>query len=515
MEWIQIVWRGKLMLLLVAAVTLIAAYVIIRSMPHVYESRALILVSGEIYDREANGAQIAAVTEQMTSRASLETIINRYDLYQPRTRMDLAVQQMQADVKLETKYRSDNQGFPESFSISYRHIDPAIARQVVTDLVAIFDQANSSLEQQAVEEARRIRAEIDEIESRLSNISDTRTASAIRRSAAGRAAAASNAARAQRITINSNIDQLQDRRFALEQQIANQKQQIVRQQELVRAAPADESRASGALGALLRRKSELEAKVRDYGQELTARHPKLLEAQEQLAEINRRIGETSAAGAGERALASSPEAMELRNLQRELSRMETELEVVDREINRKQNSASSLPAGPSTFSAPVASVSAAYPSGRDYQFDGLRERYGALLKREDDIRQFQPSTSGTATEFFQMVNEPNLPQSPVAPNRAKLMGFALALALVAGLGAIALVEARRIATIQDERDVSYFLGVPTVAIIPRTFTVAERGRARQLAFKRRAIFLVIGAAAIPALALLLNTLEIFQILGRK
>jgi hypothetical protein len=57
--------------------------------------------------------------------------------------------------------------------------------------------------------------------------------------------------------------------------------------------------------------------------------------------------------------------------------------------------------------------------------------------------------------------------------------------------------------------------VPTVAIIPRTFTVAERGRARQLAFKRRAIFLVIGAAAIPALALLLNTLEIFQILGRK
>jgi hypothetical protein len=114
-----------------------------------------------------------------------------------------------------------------------------------------------------------------------------------------------------------------------------------------------------------------------------------------------------------------------------------------------------------------------------------------------------------------MVNEPNLPQSPVAPNRAKLMGFALALALVAGLGAIALVEARRIATIQDERDVSYFLGVPTVAIIPRTFTVAERGRARQLAFKRRAIFLVIGAAAIPALALLLNTLEIFQILGRK
>ncbi len=152
-EWIQVVWRKKLMLLMIAAAVLIAAYIIISGMPHVYESRALVLVSGEIYDRDANGAQIAAVTEQMTSRASLEAIINRYGLYQPVTRMDVAVAQMQNDVKLETKYRSDNQGFPESFVISYRHIDPAVARQVVTDLVAIIDQANTTLERQAVEEA--------------------------------------------------------------------------------------------------------------------------------------------------------------------------------------------------------------------------------------------------------------------------------------------------------------------------------------------------------------------------
>jgi succinoglycan biosynthesis transport protein ExoP len=455
------------------------------------------------------------VTEQMTSRASLEAIINRYGLYRPVTRMDVAVQQMQNDVKLDTKFRSDNQGFPDAFVISYRHVDPAIARQVVTDLVAIFDQANSQLERQAVEEARKIRAEINEIESRLSNISDTRTASAIRRGAASRAAAASNAARAERLTINSNLEQLQDRRFALQQQIGNQKQQIVRQQELVRAAPSDESRASGALGALLRRKSDLEAKVRDYAGQFTERHPKLLDAQEQLADVNRRIGELSSTGAQDRAAASSPEATELRNLQRELARMETELEVVDREIGRKQNSASSIPAGASTSSAPAAAVSAGDATGRDYQFDGLRERYSALLKREDDIRQFQPSTSGPATKFFQMVDAPNLPQSPVAPNRMKLMGFALALALVAGLGAVALGEVRRIAVIHDERDVTHFLGVPTVAVIPETFTEAERGRARQLAFKRRAIFLALGAAAIPALVLLLNTLEIFQILGMK
>ncbi len=317
------------------------------------------------------------------------------------------------------------------------------------------------------------------------------------------------------MAINSTLDQLQDRRFALQQQISNQKQQIVRQQELVRAAPADESRASGALGALLRRKSELEARVRDYAAQFTDRHPKLLEAQEQLSEVNRRVSELSSAGAQDRAAASSPEAVELRNLQRELARMETELEVAEREMGRKQNSASHLPAGVPSYSAPVAALPAGDGGGRDYQFDGLRERYSALLKREDDIRQFQPLTAGPATKFFEMVDAPNLPQSPVAPNRMKLMGFALALALVAGLGAIALVEIRQIAIIHDERDVSYFLGVPTVAVIPETFTEAERGRAQQLALKRRLIYLVVGAAAIPALVLLLNTIEIFQILGRK
>jgi hypothetical protein len=95
------------------------------------------------------------------------------------------------------------------------------------------------------------------------------------------------------------------------------------------------------------------------------------------------------------------------------------------------------------------------------------------------------------------------------------MLLAAALALVVGVIGAAVAEARRLATIFDERDVNYFLGVPVVALIPETLTITERGRTESALFKRALAYLVLGAAAVPILALLINATKIFQILGSK
>ena len=145
----------------------------------------------------------------------------------------------------------------------------------------------------------------------------------------------------------------------------------------------------------------------------------------------------------------------------------------------------------------------------------MRERYTALLRREDTLLQFQPSTAGPATPFFQMVDQPNLPQSPAGPIRSKLMLMAGALALFTGLAAAAVVEIRRLSAIYDERDVNYFLGVPVIALIPETLTVGERGSVRRQLFFRRLGYLALGVAAVPILALALNATKVFQILGNK
>jgi uncharacterized protein involved in exopolysaccharide biosynthesis len=518
-DFIRILWRRKLLVFFVALIVWLAALAVIISLPRVYESRALVLVSGQIYDRQANGAQIAAVTEQTTSRANLESLIQRYNLGSEAPNMDVAIQNLQSGIKLEPKFRSDNTGFPESFTITFRHNNPAIAQKVVTDLVSMFDKANASLEKQAADEMRTIKAEIAEIEAQLSHTNQQHAASDARSRAASRASASVDRIRSERNAISSSVEALRDRQFALQQQVADQKRLIVQQQDIVRnSAVADDSRMAGSYGALLKRKAELEVQVEEYSSKFTDKYPKLLQARDQLAEVNQRIAQVSA-GEQSRAIATTPAAQELRNLQRDLTRMETELGIVERELNRKLQTAASIPGGitatplPPVSAAPVASgiVSA----DRDYRYDSLRDRYSMLLKREDTLREFQPSTSGPGAPFFQIVNQPNLPQSPAAPKRTRLAGMALGLALAAGLAAAFVAEAPKLSMIIDDRDVKYYLGVPVIALIPETFTIAERGQSQRHLFKRRLSFLMIGAAALPLLVLLLNTLNIFQILGSK
>ncbi len=518
---IQILRRRKNLILFTALVVMLAAFIIIINIPHTYESRARIVVSGQIYDRQANGAQIAAVTEQITSRANVESLINRYGLYAPVTNMDRAVQNLQTEIKLEAKLRSDANGFPESFTLSYRHADPAVAQKVVTDMLAIFNQANATLEKQAAEEARAIRAEIEDLEGKLTQTNRQRAASAARASAASRVASNIDRVRSERSAIASSVETLRDREYALQQQIAGQKQLIVQQQEIVRSAPpTDDGRSSSSYNALVKRRAELEGQIKDYLANFTDKYPKLIQAREQLAEVNQRINEASANGEGKRASAASPEAAQLRSLQHELSRLETELEIVQRELSRKMQAASSLPGGGGGGGSSIyvpSSSSAISGSGvsSEYGVDGLKERYTALLKREDALKDFQPSISGPGTPFFQTVDQPNLPQSPAAPNRSKLIMFALALALGAGFVAAIVVELPRMTMIHDERDVNYFLGVKVVALIPEMHTIAERGQSQNHLFKRRLVYLLVGAAAVPVLVLLLNSIRIFQILGNK
>jgi hypothetical protein len=83
------------------------------------------------------------------------------------------------------------------------------------------------------------------------------------------------------------------------------------------------------------------------------------------------------------------------------------------------------------------------------------------------------------------------------------------------LAAAFVAEAPRLSMINDDRDVKYYLGVPVVALIPETFTIAERGQAQRQLFIRRIAYLIAGAAALPLLVLLLNGINIFQFLGSK
>ncbi|HEX8087992.1 MAG TPA: Wzz/FepE/Etk N-terminal domain-containing protein, partial [Blastocatellia bacterium] len=391
-EYLQMIWRRRLVLLLVTSAMFIAAFIVINRLPDVYEARASVVVTGKHDDRQAIADRVAAVRERLTSRQFLESVAQRHTIPPGTTRggtIEAAVSRMRKDIKLDTQMRGD---FPEMLSIKYKNSDPQIANDVATDLVSIFGNMNEAVEKQMADETAALDAELNQIEGRLDQLSLKRASS---RGGSGRPRVDFNALRAERTAAASSIDTLTDKQFALEREIAEQRSQVAEQQKIVKTAPS-EARSNSSYGVLLVRKAELEAQLKDYATQYTEKNPKVTQAQTQLAEINRQLAQLSAGEQG--GPANSAEARELRTLQRELSRMETELQVTQRELARKKQA---LATTPNVASIPVGASIAATSEGPSEpalvagsEYDRLKDRYEAILKRQESLQYARTTSAG-------------------------------------------------------------------------------------------------------------------------
>ncbi|HWP43175.1 MAG TPA: Wzz/FepE/Etk N-terminal domain-containing protein, partial [Blastocatellia bacterium] len=499
-EYMQLFWRRRWLILSVTVIMLISTFFIISRIPDVYESRASIVVAGAHNDWAEVNARFAALSERLTSRSFLETIAERNNLYNPSSgdspeaAMEAAVNRLRDNMRLEPKYRSER---PESLVIYYRNTDPATTKSVTTDLVSLFAKMNEAIEKQMDEEANAIQAELKQVEEQLDQLDQGRAAAAASRRAAARSAGTASEIRAQRLAASSSAATLSDRVYALEKQIAEQKRLIAEQQKIVESAPSD-ARAASSYGVLLVRKAELEAQIKDYSAQYTDKNPKMISARNQLDQINRQIAELSG-GDRQGAAPNSAEARELRNLKRELSRMETELEVTRRELARKKSALETLPSvgfGPVTASISTGGDSTP-AAGATSDLDRLRNRFELLLKREDSLDRLRMAAAGLEPGLFQIVDMPSEPQMPVGPDRMKMRLLALLGALGFAILVAAALEAPRLFSIHDDSDVRYYLGAPVLALIPETLTPAERGRTRRLRLARILMLILAAAVLVP------------------
>jgi hypothetical protein len=148
------------------------------------------------------------------------------------------------------------------------------------------------------------------------------------------------------------------------------------------------------------------------------------------------------------------------------------------------------------------------------EYERLLSRYNWLRDKQDAMLKIS-GTQGVAGMMFKVIDAPNLPQLPVAPNRILLQALALGLSLGFGLAIAFAVELPKMFMINDERDIEYYLGAPVLALIPETLTPIERSRRRKLGMTRGLLILMLAAVLVPAFIFLLNRLQIFQTLGNK
>jgi uncharacterized protein involved in exopolysaccharide biosynthesis len=515
-EYVQMFWRRKSLFLFAAGATMIAAFFIINRLPDTYESKATVVVTGKQDERQALADRVAAVRERLSSRSLLESVAQRHLLANqaPAGSLDSAINRLRKDTKVETFMRGD---FPERLTLTYRSHDPQLAKDVATDLVSVFGNMNEALAKQLAEQSEALNNELNEVENRLNQLSQQR--SVRRSSGVSRPRIDINAVRAERAAAASSMETLKDKQFSLEREIAQQKQQIAEQQKIVKAAPS-EARSSSSYGVLLVRKAELEAQIKDYATQYTDKNPKVAQARAQLAEINHQIAQLNVEAQGG-AVMNSPEARELRTLERELSRMETELAITLRTMERKKQALESTPTvGSLASSAPIINTPVAGSGDTDTPIAGtdaerLQHRYDSLLRRQERLEYGRMTAAGLDPGLFQIVDLPAVPAIPTGPDRLKLMALGLALALFVGLLTIIAFEVPRLFSIRDDRDVEYYLGAPVIVLIPETLTPSESGRTRRLLAMRVVGMLLLAALIVPALIFLLNNLRVFQLLASR
>jgi uncharacterized protein involved in exopolysaccharide biosynthesis len=464
------------------------------------------------HDHAATAARVVTITEKVYSRDFLEPLILRHNLYPKeveRGAIEAAVGRMRKDIKVDTKYRGD---FPESLTIAYRNPDPEAAQAVAADLVAAFGTMNQAIAGRYDDEATKITDELNQLEARLGQLGQQRTVAAARSRAAAQSRGSFDMSRAERQAAESSVEALTDKQYALQQQVAETKRQIAEQEKLVKAAPRD-VKSGSSYGILLVRKAELEAQLKDYQSQYTDKHPKVVQTQTQIAELNRQI---AALKAGEQsdAFPDSAEARELRTLQRDLANKQTELAIVERELARKQQKLAATPSVPASApavaaSAPITDIASETSAAK------LGDRYSYLLRRQDDLRQLRGAAAGLDPGIFQIVERPVVAQSPSGPDRTKLLLIGLVMALSLGLLATVASQAPRLFEVRDDRDIDYYLGAPVIALIPESLTPAERGRQRTMTLARSGLLFLLALVLVPGFILLLNQIGLFQLLASR
>jgi uncharacterized protein involved in exopolysaccharide biosynthesis len=492
---------------------LLATLIVIRRIPSLYESSALIAINLRT-DSESMPEMnwFAKLQQELTSRETFAALISRHNLYPKARNEEEAIVSLQKALKIETKMRNYSPQVPEAVEISLRHSEPKKAQAVVTDLVRVFEHGNEQKKTEASAEAGRLTSQIADVEDRLRELAPERDLEMIRLESLYRSRAGAGIDPSLRRAVESSIESLVDNEYALKLQVDEQRKQVDENEKLVNSLPA--TTGSAAYGALLTEKSKIEADIQSYSDQYTDKHPKMIQLRNQLAEINRQINRVEAQTAGAAPLSMTPEGRDLIAMRRDLRRMESDLEVTQRRLQRRNQQLGDLPKGDGRAAPdrPASLISRNDMARAEY--DTLVKRYNWLLDKQDSLLKSGAERDPARTMFY-VIDKANLPRLPSAPNRLLLQFFALAMAVAFGLAVALAIETPRMFRINDSRDVEYFLGAPVLALIPESLTPAERVRKRRLRLTRGALVMAAAIALAPVLVFLLTYLKVFQIIASK
>jgi polysaccharide chain length determinant protein (PEP-CTERM system associated) len=523
-EYARIIWKRKWLIILPTIAIATAIALVVLRLPDVYESTTLIVVKPATIaaptlptvSEDALTRQLNNINQVVTSRSSLQPLIERYGLYQQerlrREPMEEIIENMRKDIHVEVN--TSRNDITNGFNITYRGRDPKSTQAVTSELATKFvnaqTEASANSSKQTItffqNQLEQVKQQLDDIDKRRleymqKNVNNLPSQV---QSLIGQLAGL----REQQKALITEVGRLRDSRTALSTQLNALEQQFEIDKQEVEDVRTD-IKSTLAYGQLIQRKVALEAEIQNMKTTLREANPDVKAKQAELdstvREMERMVSDAQAKNEEiKRRIASRPDARiiglksDIQRIEGEIKRQEellaqSEMQITD--VNQRINS------------VPPAEV-ALESLNREYQTQ--KANYDALLKKSQDAELIANVNINAQNETIQVVDPANLPERPVAPKRPLLMALGLGVGLAVGLFLAAAFEVPRLLTIQTTDDAEHYTGLPVLVSVPELLTPQE---ARRVPMRRRlalAAGIVATIVSIPALALLLRATHVFD-----
>ena len=523
-EYLKIASKRKWLIVLPAiAIAAAVAWTVLR-LPDLYESSTLIVVKPSTLPNsvvptiteDSLTRQINSIAQVVTSRSSLEPLIEKYDLYKAERQrgepMEAIIDYMRINIHVEVN--TSRNDITNGFNITYRGRNAKSTQAVTSELASKYidvqtqDTINSTtsakqfIDQQVSQTKEELdgvdRERLDFMQKNLGNL-PSEAASLISQL---------TGLREQQKAYISEVGRLQDRRSAVTSQLALVKKSSEQLKEDI-AENTTDPKTTLAWAELVSRKADVESQLTRMLTELRPKHPDVLAKQAEVDSVkeamDQMIGEWK-----QRIKEKQDKLRDRPDLT--VGSLESELQLIDGEIKREQIVLGDIDGQIGSVMDRINSLPGAEVAlgalDRDYQTK--KAQYDALLMQAQKIGLSADATSQQQGEGIEVVDPANLPARPVAPKRLVLIGLGVAVGLGFGMLLAALFEGPRLLTIQNSEDAAHYTTLPVLLTVPELLTAAEAQRIP----RRRRLLLATGVAAmvlaIPALALILKLTQLFE-----
>jgi polysaccharide chain length determinant protein (PEP-CTERM system associated) len=529
-ELAQMVWRRKWLIALPTLAVAVAVGYVVWRLPNVYESTTLLAVRPatiaaqdvtQLSDSDLT-LRINNITQEVTSRSTLQPLIERFNLYPAERRrgasMDELVERMRTkDLKI-TLNTSRNE-ITNGFFLSFRGEDQRDTQRVTEALAAKYVESQrtaSSDETRLTKEFFDSR--VEEQKQKLDEIDRRRLASM---------QAHMKSLPSQMQALVGQLAGLREEQKARIQEIGRINDQIAflnrTGSELTKAnqqagdetvALMQDPKSTPAYAELVKRKADLEAQKADLGLTFKEAAPEMKSVQKQIDEIKGQMDEM--VEEHKRKVEETRTRIENKIDPRvgfnkaEVQRLEAEAKRQQAQLDR--NEADIAAVGQQLGGVPVTEVELEAIQ-REYETE--KAIYDQTVEQRNKAETMAQVAGRAQGESIAVIDPASLPQQPVAPKRPLLMLLGLVAGLACGAALAAAFEVPRLLTVQTSEDAEHYTGLPVLVTLPVLLTAREQ---RRLKARRAALALAAVVATVvtaPALAFVLSRLHIIELITTR